>query len=118
MKYQFWVVLILLLSVSLFGCIDRGNEAQLKQDGQPLEKQQQTDENKEDTMLPVFKGTVFKISDKNPQIEVPEDAWLAPRGTLGPIVHAALAVPRDIKTGTSIFAPIIHPAITGQDNEA
>ncbi|MDK2836745.1 MAG: hypothetical protein PWP21_1522 [Thermosediminibacterales bacterium] len=76
MKNSFLFALILFLSVSLFGCVDRGNEAQPKQDGQPLEKQQQADENKEDTKLPAFKGTVLKISDKNPQIEVLEDTWL------------------------------------------
>jgi len=38
---------ILLLSISLFGSVDNGNEAQLKQDKQPIEKQQETDESDE-----------------------------------------------------------------------
>lgn len=42
MKKTFLFAFILLLSVSLFGCINGGNGAQPKKEGQPQEKQQQT----------------------------------------------------------------------------
>lgn len=41
MKKTLLLVLILLLSFSLFGCTNGGNEAQLKKEGQPKEKPQQ-----------------------------------------------------------------------------
>ncbi len=47
MKKPFLFVLILLLGISLFGCINGGNEAQLEKEGQPKEKPQQTDKSDE-----------------------------------------------------------------------
>jgi len=50
-----------LLSVSLFGCVDKGNEAQLKQDKQPLEKQQETDESDEAAVARLVKDFGSKL---------------------------------------------------------
>ena len=44
MKKHLVLVFILLLSISLFGCTNGGNEAQLKKEGQLKEKPQQTEE--------------------------------------------------------------------------
>ena len=43
MRKTFLFACILLLSISLFGCINGGNDAQQKKEGQPQEKPQQTD---------------------------------------------------------------------------
>lgn len=107
MKCPFWVALILLLSVSLFGCVDRGNEAQLKKDGQPLEKQQETDESDVAAVARLvedFGGKLQKVSLQAPKDIVSKSMqenygdllspallteWLSnPRNALGRVVSS------------------------------
>lgn len=92
MKKTFLLVLILLLSVSLFGCTNGGNEAQLKKEGQPKEKPQQTYD-----------------SDKAAVASLVED--LGSR-----LQKVSLQAPRDIvsKSMQEIYGDLVSPSLLAE----
>ncbi len=71
MKKPLLLGLILLLSVSLFGCVDKGNEVQLKQNKQPLEKQQEA--NKSDVASVVRLVEEFGTKLQRVSLQAPKD---------------------------------------------
>lgn len=71
MKKTLLFALILLLSVSLFGCINGGNEAQPKKEGQRNERPQQTGQTDEEAVASLVEGFGGKLQTVS--LQAPKD---------------------------------------------
>lgn len=70
MKYPIVFVIVLLLSVSLFGCANWGNQEQLKEEGPPEEELQQTDKSDREAIASLvedFGGKLRAVSLQAPK---------------------------------------------------